>query len=394
MASLEIHKSDSRRWLSEDFEQVHRWLDQYFPAYGAEHRRFRHHGEGIDEARRTFGEAAALAAKIHILRDCRGIPRAEDYVTGEVDSLGLRKEWPMQAYSLYPEAEFRKLVENMLHGPDGTLLWGFIGQEIAPLLPNLTRLSPAEIQDKLRDWERAVNYRLSLPPLTESDDRFRTPPQAVRTYFESLVDKNVFSNLATQYGALELAYLSASSLITPLALIDQEYVDIIRLELEGDSDVAVAKFAMPESIQVPVKAAVSPDNRNVVLVSRQKSLTVSGLGLQQTPLGLEVRFLLTSGAATITVSRVGGRLYLKNGIHRAFVLASLGRTEIPCVLVHESQYSPTSSAYPSFSPTVLTQPRPPLLADFFDEGLSARIPMQKTNKVIRIAAEDMIVPTD
>ena len=206
--------------------------------------------------------------------------------------------------------------------------------------------------------------------------------------------KNVFSQISQQFGGVELAYLPVKSLITPLALIDYEYVDTIRPELSGDTALSYAKFALPETINVPVKAAVSPDNRSVLLVSRQKSLVVSGMNVQQTPVGLEVKFLMASGAAAVTVSKVANRYYLKNGIHRVYILASLGLTEVPCILVHENQYSPSVSAYPAFSPNSLMQARPPLLCDFFDAKLSVKAPLQRTTKLIRIAAEDMIVPAD
>jgi len=394
LASLELHKADAKKWLLEDFESVHKWLDEFFSSEGPKHRRFRHHREGVDEARRLFGYEGSLAAQIHILRDCRNIPRAAEYETGDVDLLGLRREWPITAYSQFSEEAFRTLVEHTLNGPTGILLWGFIGQEVAPLLPNLTQWSPGEVQLKLSEWEQAVAHKNSLEALAETPEISHAIPEPVREYFEAMLARNIFSQMSQQFGSVELAYLPVRSLITPLALIDHEYLDTIRPELSGETALSYAKFALPENINIPAKAAVSPDNRSVLLVSRQKSLVVSGMSVQQTPIGLEVRFLLTSGAAVVTVSRVGNRYYLKNGIHRVYVLASLGLTEIPCVLIRESQYSQTLSAYPAFSPSSLMQARPPLLCDFLDGKLSVTVPLQRTSKVIRIAAEDMIVPTD
>jgi hypothetical protein len=78
MASLQQHMKDCEHFLGAPFEEVNRWLDEFMPKVGANHRRFRHHREGIKEAGRLFGEAGAKAAIVHILRDCRNIPTANE----------------------------------------------------------------------------------------------------------------------------------------------------------------------------------------------------------------------------------------------------------------------------------------------------------------------------
>ena len=394
MASLDKHKEDSNRWLCNDFEEVHRWLDEYFATYGSKHRKFRHHLEGIELARELFGDQGAKAATIHILRDCRNIPRKVDYENGSADLLGLKKDWPIAAYSQFSEEAFSALVEYTLHGPMGILLWGFIGQEIAPFLSTLTRLTAEDLQTKLTEWEKAVTHKNSLPDFQVASVVPKAPSESVKTYFDGLESKSILNGLKAQYGNVELAYLPTESLISPLALIDYEYIESLRPELDGDNDLAIIKFALPETIRIEVKAAVSPDQRSVMIVSRQKSLAVSGLGVQQTPIGLEARFLVSSAATLITVCRVGDRTYLRNGVHRAYLLASLGLTEIPCAVVRENQFSPVSGAYPSFSLATLTQSRPPMLSDFFDSILSTQVPLQRTSRVIRIAAEDLVIPLD
>jgi hypothetical protein len=108
MANLEQHKKDCFSWLGAEFEGVHKWLDEFFTVYGPEHRKIRHHREGVEQARAKFGDQGADAAIIHILRDCRNVPKEEDYATGVVDKLGLRREWPVAAYINYTEEAFSK----------------------------------------------------------------------------------------------------------------------------------------------------------------------------------------------------------------------------------------------------------------------------------------------
>ena len=58
---------------------VHRWLDGFAKQDLTNHRRARHHAEGIAEVRKMWGEEAELAAILHIMDDCGFIPNAKWY---------------------------------------------------------------------------------------------------------------------------------------------------------------------------------------------------------------------------------------------------------------------------------------------------------------------------
>ena len=71
MASWKEHAKDCKDQLGKDWIVVHHWLDElagiYWPWMG--HRVHRHHKEGIEIIRQKWGDEAAKAAEIHILRD-------------------------------------------------------------------------------------------------------------------------------------------------------------------------------------------------------------------------------------------------------------------------------------------------------------------------------------
>jgi hypothetical protein len=125
-------------------------------------------------------------------------------------------------------------------------------------------------------------------------------------------------------------------------------------------------------------------------------LTVSPARVRQTSQGTEVTFLVAANWSLILVANYSGRLILRNGIHRAFLLAKMGMKTVPCVLVNEVGDLPNihNTTYPSFAPQMLIQPRPPLLVDFLDPELCLQVPLQRTHKVIRIAAEELVIPVD
>jgi DNA-binding GntR family transcriptional regulator len=71
MADWKEHVKDCQEQLGNGWDVVHHWLDEfsgiYWPWKG--HRVHRHHREGIEECRAKWGDEAAYAAEIHILKD-------------------------------------------------------------------------------------------------------------------------------------------------------------------------------------------------------------------------------------------------------------------------------------------------------------------------------------
>jgi DNA-binding GntR family transcriptional regulator len=81
MSHISEHCSDCVRILGDDFRHVHIWLDEFFATKGAKHRVMRHHVEGVEEVRRKWGDRAARAAEIHIMKDCYGqVPSKEQAI--------------------------------------------------------------------------------------------------------------------------------------------------------------------------------------------------------------------------------------------------------------------------------------------------------------------------
>jgi len=66
--------------LSRDYQVVHQWLDEFAKSYSQwkGHRLHRHHKEGVEEVRAKWGDEAAKAAEIHILKDEGDIPSEEE----------------------------------------------------------------------------------------------------------------------------------------------------------------------------------------------------------------------------------------------------------------------------------------------------------------------------
>jgi len=77
MAKFEEHCEDCVRELGEPFKEVNAWLDELFEFVGADHRDIRHNVMGVEKVRVMWGDRAARAAEIHILRDEGKIPEID-----------------------------------------------------------------------------------------------------------------------------------------------------------------------------------------------------------------------------------------------------------------------------------------------------------------------------
>lgn len=275
-------------------------------------------------------------------------------------------------------------------------MWSFFRNEsdLATLLQSATTLNEEQKTEYLKRFPEALRRVEDLAPVEHSELDLKPASDEVLEYFNAFTKTPLHQKLLEAFPAVRLGYLPTSSLINPLALIDYELIEQLRATLEGDSELAIAKFAMPTEHSMPVRVALDPGGRSATFVSQRKTLTIVDLTKNQTAVGVEVKFVVSAAPEMIMVSYIAGRLYLRYGVHRAHLLASMGLQDIPCVVVEENQFPRLAGAYPAFPPIVLAQPRPPLLIDTFDTDLSLKVPLQRSQKVIRVHAEELVIPIE
>lgn len=104
-------------------------------------------------------------------------------------------------------------------------------------------------------------------------------------------------------------------------------------------------------------------------------------------LGIKVGF----GANLLNAIRVGNRVLLNNGYHRACALRALGVTHAPCIVQTASfadELAVTTKTRVADDPGFYFESaRPPMLMDFFDPRLRMLIPTRKREKRIEISFE-------
>jgi hypothetical protein len=372
------------------------WLDEPFSQFGAVHRKERHHKEGIAQAGVIFGEGGAQAATIHVLRDCLHIPSRADYLEHKVDPLGYPIGMPVAEIATYDEERFRKLVQQNLNPEEfrDLFVWGWLDSEdeVLSVLRAITGSRDVGLDSfsnlfaEAQDLKQRLSFAHPASPFRPADETF-----------EEIVNKNfpdILTRLGTVHQQVNFGYVAVDSLINPLQLIDSAFVDHLTSELnllQGERD--VVNFAFPTQVSVKVKAVA--DNHSATVITRFQQFSLVDVRSEIVPgVGIDVRFNLRPIPQLIIVGHFEGRFYLKAGIHRAFVLAKAGLREIPCLLVSEEEIPTIAGPYPAYSAGALRQVRPPLLIDALEERLTMRVQYERANRVLRISAEEFVVPID
>jgi len=67
------HCKRAKEKFGKNWEVVHLWLDEFAKQDLINHRRARHHKQGVAEAKAKWGDEAALVAEQHIMDDMGGI---------------------------------------------------------------------------------------------------------------------------------------------------------------------------------------------------------------------------------------------------------------------------------------------------------------------------------
>jgi hypothetical protein len=95
------------------------------------------------------------------------------------------------------------------------------------------------------------------------------------------------------------------------------------------------------------------------------------------------------GARHLNVVRLGKRMVLNNGYHRAYALRAAGITHVPCVIQaishpEELAFAGGSSLIDNFD-DLFSSSRPPMFKDFFDPKLTTYLKLPRTRKQVQIS---------
>jgi hypothetical protein len=122
------------------------------------------------------------------------------------------------------------------------------------------------------------------------------------------------------------------------------------------------------------------------ITSLNPNLRVQGFQANLGPTGASVTFVVGAGSPHMTLVEFDGRFLLRDGHHRAVALMAAGITVAPVVVVTWTSYADAATVPGLFAPGVALGERPSMVADFFDERVSAAAVRRPLRKITRISA--------
>lgn len=197
----------------------------------------------------------------------------------------------------------------------------------------------------------------------------------------------------------ELRLVDLDKVVVSQKLVSEKHIVRLRERLGAiSSEVELFRFCLPyERDPTPHRmsrigdaefAFVSDSNDlrflEAVLLRPDQIVGYQSTGPMAGALALVVGF----GSNYLSVIEANGRLILNNGHHRACALSLAGKRWVPCVvqkITHPGEFAVhMPRAVRNNADFYLSEPRPPLVADYFDPVLSRRFRLGLTTKHVRL----------
>lgn len=261
------------------------------------------------------------------------------------------------------------------------------------------------------DWRSANAYYESLERpesgIADTAECRRLPAQLkplAAQLSEHPTYRKTYDTLPSEFGMVEL-----DKLVVCQKSVTWTYVNAIKARLAAKPDPkALFQFCMPlEERDLPVQGhamgsqrfvfrSVSNDFRfhEATLLRPDQLSGYTSHGPVSGVVGLVVGF----GSNLLSVIKVGKRLLLHNGYHRACALRAMGVTHVPCVITpvatHDELELIAKSAVVKNSEFYFKSHRPPLLKDYFDPKIRKSLIVHKLVRIIEVnfKVKEYVVP--
>lgn len=234
-------------------------------------------------------------------------------------------------------------------------------------------LLPVELESLMRRQQKASASRSRLRPIAKETkiepmgSEHASHLDAVKSspYFQK-----VFAGLDSSFGMVDPNDL----------VVFQHFIQPPKGELPAD----VLRWCLPTEFKTEAQITINGTHSVVFVTQDHTSIFGINVDPQKGPiLGLQPR------GNWLQVSRVEGRLVLRNGIHRAVRLAHAGHARIPALVVEYQSMEEVVPADPGFfnANYLRTLERPPLLTDFLNPELAVDIPLEETRRIVAVRLE-------
>lgn len=234
-----------------------------------------------------------------------------------------------------------------------------------------------------------TQFTKPLPPmLKEVAEQFRRRPEAMQTF---------------QGQDWELRMIDLGNLLGSQKQIHTDSIDS-RVEAYSENDpAALFSLLLPEEKADDVLVTVDQASKSFTITAMNPNLSVMAMTSaevpsSQAPGGISKMTKIYGYAVAVkpsyaTAVEYRGRMFLRDGYHRCYGLLKKGVRWVPAVVVRAQSYQQLGANTAAFLPEeILFSERPLFLRDYFDDSVTATVWQKTPRKIVRIRAEEYVIP--
>lgn len=284
------------------------------------------------------------------------------------------------------------------HVPAGwrahSVLLAYYSQEGARTYLEDAGLHPGQVEELMRERERALAHLQGLPALDEKDSTLEINDASALKEIDRVMSRPECQS-AYPGGSWEAKLVEIAKLVPVHPSLDVDYAETLgNGDLNAKNLLAQVKLCFAEKHTADYQVRVDQSQKAVNVQGINPSLEVIGLHFEQMANDgpMVVSFMVGPPPNIVVVAHYGDRYFLSTGYHRVYRLLEAGITHVPCAVREVTTLNKVGTYGTAvFSEAILTAPRPPLFPDFGDSRLSVIVPLRPMQKLVRIRPDEHLV---
>lgn len=147
----------------------------------------------------------------------------------------------------------------------------------------------------------------------------------------------------------------------------------------GVQDVPTTMTDDPGNTELQGSTSFESENANL------RILAGGPIGPNQTHMVFVAGIAIGEGSRLVQVVELAGRLYLKNGFHRAYGLRRTGVTHIPCILLKGTTYADTGAMQEGTFPHQLLESANPPVLGHYTADRAYPVTLKRVRRIIKVS---------
>lgn len=282
--------------------------------------------------------------------------------------------------------------------PARALLGYMTKEEAVQVLTGSGGEAPARAPELEAIWQRLANNvasREDFKPIVPVVDTPREIEPQLRAFSERPDVKAAMRPHNWTVGVVDLS----KSVLSYQRLVMTRGAEARAQDARPDELESLLSICLPPPAPEQFKGSFDSNQNAFTAWSMNPNLRITGFGvgsatMPNAPDAQQIfGFTMSFGTRFVQVAQYRERWMIRDGYHRIYGLLKRGITKIPCVVIRANSFEETGAGRPGFFgyETILGD-RPPRVTDFLSPDYSAEVEAQVVTRVIRIRAEEFVIP--